>query len=160
MRKVLLAAMLAVPVFGFSQSLDAKFEAKNGKFQESFSNDTISVSAFVTRNDMTIFIVNLLDERMYVEWENFRWDGSHIAFNTDSRLSMRNPKADEVIMGKESSHKTIMRKDNIRSNYISSWYDYKTKTADGATNTSLILSIRFSNGTIKDYKLTVLITKK
>ncbi len=40
---------------------------------------------------------NKTDERIYIEWENARMNGDKIIFGDDTRITMRNPKADEAV---------------------------------------------------------------
>lgn len=40
---------------------------------------------------------NGTDERIFIEWENSRLNGGKVIFGDDTRLSMRNPKADEAV---------------------------------------------------------------
>ena len=40
---------------------------------------------------------NATDERIFIEWENARMNGDKVIFGDDTRLTMRNPKADEAV---------------------------------------------------------------
>ena len=155
MRKVLLAAiaMFIFPLTSFSQVLNISVMDANGNFKDSFKNDSVSISFIGTGHNLTIYVFNKLNERLYIEWENFRWNGSGIAFGDDSRLSMGREKADEVVIGKESTHKTIIRKENVKTYGVTPWISSSFAKNGGKQTLWVIVPIRYSSGIIKDYKL-------
>lgn len=53
-----------------------------------FENDSISISFFPQEFYCSVQLHNKLDERIYVEWSNFRWDGDPIVFGDDNRFTM------------------------------------------------------------------------
>ena len=68
---------------------------------------------------LKVEIENKAEERIYIEWENARFDNSKVVFDDDTRLSMKNEKANEVVVANSKTHKNITGKNHILSNSIS-----------------------------------------
>lgn len=97
---------------------------------------------------------NNTGERVYIEWENARLDGGKVVFDSDTRLTMGNPKADEAVSAHSHSimrNLTSMNKvtsDSIRPIYeVSELKKGKTRIA------SLNIPVKFSNGKVIEYKV-------
>lgn len=116
-----------------------------------FENDSISVSFFPEEFFCAIQVHNKLDERIYVEWSNFRWDGDPIVFGDDNRFTMNYKKEDETIIGNEYAQKELINK-NL-ADYSILWVKKKELRKIKTQNTNFILPIRFSSGKIVDYRI-------
>lgn len=149
------AAMLLVASAGIAKYKPASARIISPECKgDQYENDSlvIGVSAF---DDvfLGVYIENKLKDRIYVEWENFRWDGGAIAFPNDSRLFMDRPKQDEAIMSGEHSRKSVIRKSRVGSSMVYKWYNMKDLKKRGTQREFLIIPIRFSSGETKDYKI-------
>ena len=78
--------------------------------QHVYENDSITVVFFPEEFYCNFRIWNKLDERIYVEWSNFRWDGDPIVFGDDNRFTMNYKKEDETIIGNEYTSKDLIKK--------------------------------------------------
>lgn len=156
--------VLLMMVFAFSLSVDAKKKPKpvfKDKLEiistPSERGKHISFTGFGSSYFIETFMVhNGTDERIFVEWENSRLDGSRIVFGDDSRLSMGNPKADEAVSAHESSvYRSITGEKKIGSSYqIELYNDRDLKKNIGTKDTTNIkISIRYMDGTIEEFKL-------
>lgn len=155
---------LLMMVFAFSLSVDARKKPKpvfKDKLEvistPSERGKQISFIGFGSNYFIDNFMVrNGTDERIYIEWENSRLDGSRIVFGDDSRLSMGNPKADEAVSAHESSvYRSITGEKKIGSNYQSPlYYERDLKKNIGTKDTTSIkISIRYMDGTIEEFRL-------
>ena len=68
------------------------------KYGSMFQTDSIWIGFGTDEYSCRVSIKNNSDRKMYIEWSNFRWDGSPIVFDTDNRLFIFNKKEDEVII--------------------------------------------------------------
>lgn len=116
-----------------------------------FANDSISVSFFPEEFFCTVRVHNKLDERIYVEWSNFRWDGDPIVFGDDNRFTMNYKKEDETIIGNEYAQQDLINKK--LAEYSILWVKKKELRKIKTQNTDFILPIRFSSGEIVDYRI-------
>lgn len=119
--------------------------------QHVFENDSISISFFPQEFYCTVQLHNKLDERIYVEWSNFRWDGDPIVFGDDNSITMNYKKEDETIIGNESTSKELINK-NL-ADYGILWAKKKDLRKTQTQNTNFIVPIRFSSGKIVDYRI-------
>lgn len=104
-------------------------------------------------------ITNNLDERISIEWENARFANSKVVFGDDSKLTMRNPKADEVITAKGNSiQRDITGLDRIDGN-AQSWFLFpynELKKNPGEKGTlDLIIPIKYSDNSVEDLKVQI-----
>lgn len=121
---------------------------------ETYENDSLSIRVSPWQELFCyVSIHNKLQSRIYVEWENFRWDGSAVAFDSDSRLFMDQPKRDEAIMSYEESRKNIVQKDLVGESWITPWYHEKDFKHGGKLSSVMIIPIRFSDGKVIDYRI-------
>ena len=116
-----------------------------------FENDSISISFFPQEFYCSVQLHNKLDERIYVEWSNFRWDGEPIVFGDDNRFTMNYKKDDETIIGKEYTNKDLINKNLVEYSIL--WVKKKDLRKIQTQNTDFILPIRFSSGKIVDYRI-------
>ena len=156
MKKFLLFSLFAfasLSIHGKKVYMEARIIEPSCDSDE-YANDSIAIRVSPSRELFAyVSIQNKLDERIYIEWSNFRWDGSQIAFDDDSRLFMNQPKQDEVIMAGENTYKNIVQKNLVGSSWITPWYREKDFKNGGTQTSEMIVPIRFSSGKIKDYKI-------
>lgn len=157
MKKVsLIFTLLAVSILSFAQGGDIQALLVKPIMSDelTFSTDSIEVKFFYWKTDgeLRIKIQNKTKERIYIEWENARFDNSRIVFGSDSRLSMKNPKADELIHANSISHaKTIMPEGWVSSDYVITLIDESRVMKKGGHECDIILPVRFSSGEVIDY---------
>lgn len=105
----------------------------------------------VSEKALYLKIYNKTKNRMYLEWENFRIDDSAIAFDTDRRLKMDEPKSDEVIFPNNSStHNYLIPKKAIDDSSIGDWWDIDKIKKIGEQFSRIIVPIRLNDKNI-DY---------
>lgn len=119
--------------------------------QHVYENDSITVVFFPEEFYCNVRIWNKLDERIYVEWSNFRWDGDPIVFGDDNHFTMNYKKEDETIIGNEYASKYLINK-NL-ADYGILWVKKKDLRKTQTQNTNFIVPIRFSSGKIVDYRI-------
>lgn len=124
-----------------------------------FEDDSVRIHFSRTYNGALYFTVNnKTSGRIYIEWENARFDSDRIVFGDDSRLSMRNVKADEMITkgGESSYHKGMYKESWISSDSI--WNRFSDDRIEdyGEYNVKVIVPIRFSNGNTEDYQFRII----
>lgn len=120
-----------------------------------FQSDSIWVGFGVDEYSCRVSIKNNTNERMYIEWSNFRWDSSPVVFDTDSRLFMNTKKEDEVIMPGDWLGQNIIQRNLIGESWITPWVDVKYLKKGGSVKSKLIVPIRYSNGVTKDYTFVI-----
>ena len=126
-----------------------------------FSDDKIGVDFFPIKDYDGIYFIgitvkNNTANRIYIEWENARINGSKVVFSDDSRLLMSNVKSDEVVVsGEKSETKKIMPKDNVHDNHLLALFRYNN---DRSIDIPIILPIRYDNN-IVDYKFSINLSK-
>lgn len=104
-------------------------------------------------------ITNSLTERVNVEWDNARFSNSKVVFGDDTKLTMRNPKADEVIAPNGMSIKRDLSSlDRIDgSTFFSFLFPYnelKKKPGQKAT-LDILIPIRYADNTTEEFKLQI-----
>lgn len=113
----------------------------------------VSVS-LLDENVILICVGNRTEERIYIEWENVRINGSQIAFANDYIQDINNPHADEMIMSKETGSKRVL------SRRLIPLFD-KEKVDDGySDNIIILLPIRVGKDDYHDMKLNCIVTKR
>ena len=92
----LLLLLLVVPSICKGQFIHVIYP--KGNTSGVFENDSI-VAAFEYDNSSFIrfSLYNKMNERIYVEWNNFRIKNSAIVFDDDRRITMNQKKEDEAI---------------------------------------------------------------
>lgn len=123
--------------------------------------DAVSFSCGIT-DSQTAFIygftvTNNTDKRIYIEWENARFDEDRLVFGTDSRLTMGNPKADEAVPANSKSIcRAITNQTRAGAEYLINYLynPKKLKSEPGKkSEIKLIIPIRFSDDSVEDYFL-------
>ncbi|GEM_PF-2752968 len=104
-----------------------------------------------------ITVNNKTEQRIHIEWDNARINGSKVVFDDDRKLFLNNSKSDEVIIsGEKSEYRSIMPKDNVRDYGL---YPLFSNNSNGFRNIPIILPIRFKNDDVVDYKFTIQFSK-
>ena len=116
-----------------------------------YEDSIIRVNFDVSEKALYLIIHNKTNSRIYLEWENFRIDNSAIAFDTDRRIKMDEPKSDEVIFpSNNSTHNYLIPKKAIDDSYISAWWDIDKIKKMGEQFSKVIIPIRVNDKNI-DY---------
>lgn len=102
-------------------------------------------------------IKNGNDERISIEWENARFDNSKVVFGDDSKLTMRNPKVDEVVTAKGLSiMRDITGLDRLDNNYVFPFlflYGDLKKNIGQTASKDILIPIKFSDNSVEDILL-------
>ena len=116
----------------------------------SFEDECLRIHFYLDISEILgITITNKTTDRFYIEWENARYFGGKIVFGNDSKISMMNPKADEMVAGNggmSTSHGGVLCQDWISQSNIQNPY---LKNVD--QKATLLIPIRFNDGHTKDY---------
>ena len=146
MRKIFVLLLLVVPLFCKGQYVNVIYPKVNNS--GIFENDSIRVKFEYDTDEFVKFsLYNKTNERIYIEWDNFRIENSAIAFDDDRRFTMNQRKEDEAVASESNSqNKSITMKDNVRDNYI---VDFMKGNAY-----RVIIPIRYGNKSI-DYKVKI-----
>ena len=116
-----------------------------------FEDSVIKVKFDVSEKFLIMDIYNKTNKRINLEWENFRLDNSAIAFDTDRRIKMDEPKADEVIFPKSNStHRYIIPKLVIEDTYLKEYWEIAKIKKKGEQFSKIIIPIRVNDSNI-DY---------
>ena len=102
---------------------------------------------------LKVRIKNKTDERVYVEWENFRLSDKQICFRSDNYYSFNNNKQDEVIHSNSSSEKEIRQR--IDPELMAQPFSESLIKRYGESVMKVIIPIRNNSGEVKDYKMYV-----
>lgn len=124
-----------------------------------FADDSVAISFSRTYHQVPyVQVENLTKNRIYIEWENARYEKSRIAFGEDSRISMRYPKADEMIPAgeKSSSHSGFYEEHLVNENGAWNPFNDERIFEYGKRSIEFLIPIRFSNGSTRDYKMMVI----
>ena len=157
----LMLMLLTVAISASAKKTVLKYSLKVTSTPKTEQANQITFDCFPPSEYNTTFIryftcINSTDERVYIEWENARLSGSKIVFGDDSRITMKQPKADEAVSGHSSSIiRDITGDVYIGSTHLGSLYDARNlKKNIGSKNTTyLTIPIRFSDGTIEEFEL-------
>ena len=159
--------LLLVMVFSLGLSINAKKKPKpiiKSKIEvsskRSDKGNLLKFNADASEYDnnwiKNFYINNETDERIYIEWENARVTDSRVIFSDDRRITMGNPKADEAV----SAHSHSIKRDITGEWYIGSSFiiplfvPKKLKKNLGQLDTTyFMIPIRYSDGTVEDFKL-------
>ena len=141
------------PVIKYSLEITSTPKTEQGK---KISFDCFSPSEYNTTFISYFKCYNGTNDRVYIEWENARLTGSRIIFGDDRRITMGQPKADEAVSGNSYSiSRDITGEVYVGSSYLGSLYHPKElkKNIGKKDTTYLTIPIRFSDGTIEEFKL-------
>ena len=111
-----------------------------------YEDSVIKVNFKVDEKLLYIQLYNKTKNRIVLEWENVRLDGSAMAFDTDRRLKMDEPKADEVIFsGNYSTHNALIPKKAISDSYIDKWWNIEEIKKKGEVFSKINIPIRVND---------------
>ncbi len=111
-----------------------------------YEDSIIKVRFDVSSSCLIVHLFNKTNNRINLEWENFRIDESAIAFDTDRRIKMDEPKADEVIFPLSySTHTKLIPKKAIEDSYIGDWWNIDIISKIGEKFSKVIIPIKVNN---------------
>ena len=103
-------------------------------------------------------IKNSLNERIYIEWENARFDNSRIIFKDESRLMMKMKKTDEAVSSNSySMERDIQGEKYVMDNYVVPYYSdtYLKRNLGEKWKTNLLIPIRYMDNKTDDICLEI-----
>lgn len=112
-------------------------------------------------------VINGTDKRIYIEWENARFKDSKVVFGSDSKLTMRNPKADEAVSAKSKSIQqsiTSLAFLDGESGGAWAWAGYKgqllpfielKKNPGKTASLDILIPIKYEDNSVEDFKLRI-----
>ena len=101
-------------------------------------------------------VYNNTNERIYIEWENARCNHGKVIFSDDRRINMNNAKQDEAISPHSFSlSRDITSKNYVMDDYLIPLFHKKDLKAGEVRKVYLLIPIRFSDGTITEYHVTL-----
>lgn len=104
--------------------------------------------------EVTFYLYNNNRDRVYIEWENAKFQSSRVVFGDDSRITMSRTKADEAVMGNSfSERKSIFPQSYVSSDYVRPLYDTEKLREGGKSTFTAVIPVRFADGRIVDYKV-------
>lgn len=122
-----------------------------------FSDKSVSFTFFYSsyNGEIEVSVFNKTNERMYIEWENARYDNSRVVFGDDTGFSMRNAKQDEAVPAYKMSIE--------RGIYPESWFtkynfipiEKSRLTMFGGQFCNISIPIRFDSGQVKYYRFKI-----
>lgn len=115
----------------------------DGVEMTTYENDFVKLNFELVYSDLflRVEIENKTNDRISIEWENSRLDNNKVVFSDDTRLTMRNEKADEVVIAHSKTHKDITGSNHILSSKVSK-ITTKSKIKKQENTSVLILPIR------------------
>lgn len=122
--------------------------------------DAVSFSAFGSSYNTSFVnsfrVRNNTNQRFFIEWENARCNFGKVVFGDDRRISMNNPKADEAVSAYSSSlSRELTSMSNIGDESVYSLYHVKNLKNGQTESVYLNIPIRFSDGSVEEYHLTL-----
>lgn len=116
-----------------------------------YEDSLVRIYFDVDEKSLYLKLYNKTNNRMNLEWENFRIDNSAVAFDTDRRIKMDEHKIDEVIFPDNYSiHNNLIPKKAIGDTFISDWWKIDKIKKAGEQFTKVIIPIRINDKNI-DY---------
>ena len=138
MKKILLAIIALAPIFVFAKG-EIKLYCDSIGGENHYKDSVIMVRMIPMGYDkLHLFIMNLSDERVTIEWENARIDGSHIASPDDLVFEMNKARQDEVVIPGASSSKLVCK----RYSTLVPIFDKKKMKKEGHDSVTIILPYR------------------
>ena len=123
-----------------------------------FADDSVVISFKRLYGEIPyIEVENLTKRRIYIEWENARFNGDRVVFGEESRLSMRDVKADEMVpAGDKSGHHRGFYQEGLVTE-LGPWNPFSDERIlkNGKETARFLIPVRFSNGDTRDYKLRI-----
>lgn len=172
MKKLLLLTFLLTLILKVSAKespyrIDLKMLNPQTNDSWSYSDDSLDVVITIKKGldtyniwtNMWFCLQNKTSKRIYIEWENSRLCGQKPAFGTDTKLTVKNKKEDEVVVAESNSIPRELLIEDYRGLsgvlgtiiYTSPWNPDSLKR-NGNEFLDFILPIRFEDGKTKDIK--------
>lgn len=153
MRKVLFLLLMLVPMVMNAKRYALYCETDQGETGGAFyENDSVRFEFGYIPGSycMKVKVINKLNEKITVAWENTRLLDKQICFGTDNIFTFNEPKPDELIYGHSSTRKEIAYREGENVNMP---FREKSVKERGYSFNEIILPIKFSSGIVKDYKI-------
>lgn len=103
---------------------------------------------------VTVYIKNITDSRICVEWENARIDDEQICFGNDNSFTYRDKKPDEVVHSGSQCKRFIARRSEFEVDGRSLFYISNINEYSGSGGRDFIIPIRIGDE-VTDYKFTL-----
>ena len=101
-------------------------------------------------------VYNNTNERIYIEWENARCNHGKVIFSDDRRITMNNAKQDEAVSPNSYSLlRDITSATYVGNDYLIPLFNKKDLIAGDVGKVFLLIPIRFSDGSVTEYHLTL-----
>lgn len=94
---------------------------------------------------LSIEVENKTDERVYIEWENARFNNAKLVFDDDSRLSMKNEKADEVVIAHSNTKKRVTSKKYVLDSSLKPITKKSIIKKNGYDSAQIILPMKYKD---------------
>ena len=118
-----------------------------------FDSDSCKISFFYIGNDLQVLVTNHTSKRAFIEWENARLDFNRVVFGDDTRLTMRNAKADESIPANSSSiMRIIMSEGWVDSYHPISIYNLRKLKQSQGEDLEVVIPVRFGDREAIDFR--------
>lgn len=105
---------------------------------------------------ISIYVKNNTNDRIYIEWENARCNSGRVVFDDDRRITMNNAKQDEAISAYGYSlTKHITSQSYVLDDYLLPLYKKDDLIKGLRKNVYLLMPIKFSDGKVIDYHVTI-----
>lgn len=138
MKKILLAIFALAPILMFAKG-DIKLYCDSIGGLDHYRDSAIAVRMIPMGYDkLHFFIMNLSDERITIEWENARIDGSHVASPDDLVFQLNRARQDEVVTSGASCSKLVCK----RYSTLVPIFDKKRMKKQGYDSVTIILPYR------------------
>ena len=126
-----------------------------------YEDENVKIRFSMISANLYMAVYNKLNERIFIEWENSRTNGSKVIFGTDNRLTFRNKKEDEAISSKATSISRCFYCENPMSALGGAWampvytHGILKLEEENYCLVAFTLPIRLPDGNTKDYKINV-----
>ena len=96
-------------------------------------------------NFLSITIENKTDDRVYIEWENARFNNAKLVFDDDTRESMKNEKADEVVIAHSNTKKLVTSKKYVLDSSLKPITKKSIIKKNGYDSAQIILPMKYKD---------------
>lgn len=141
MKKIALLLMMLIASSIAEAKIYEGYLVNSDKKEYEDSIVKISIHAFGQDNCVSILIENKLDSRLYIEWENCRFNGEFISFDEDQAQNFYYPRQDEMLMARKRNVRRIRERSLSRS----SVFEWDDKVAEGKNKVSLDMAFRIGD---------------
>lgn len=153
MRKIIFLLLLFLPMTLFAKKdIVLHYNDINGTNVYEDSIVSIKLSLYLD-SELGIFITNQTENRISIEWENVKINGTHISFSSDDIYDYNDTKSDEVLTAYGVLIKTITKRYSVLMPIV----DKKKIKKEGSDCFYLLLPIRTADN-IHDYKFKIYAT--